>query len=64
VAGNLAQRQGGGIFIGGGIVFLDNSTLDGNVSAGSGGGLYQDDNFYRPSRLSLHQQKPQISILS
>ena len=54
MVGNLAQRQGGGIFVRDGSVNLDNSTIDGNVSGDSGGGLYQDEDPYSRSGLSLN----------
>ena len=53
VVGNLAHRQGGGIFVDSGTVSLDNSTIDGNTSEESGGGLYQDEDIFLSS-LSLN----------
>ncbi len=53
VVGNLAHRQGGGIFVDSGTVSLDNSTIEGNISEESGGGLYQDEDIFLSS-LSLN----------
>jgi predicted outer membrane repeat protein len=54
VVGNLAQRQGGGVFARDGSVNLDNSTIDGNVSGDKGGGLYKTEDPYSLKKLSLN----------